>query len=142
MNRPEKSKSLHFLFFGSPIIIFVVFIIAALYGTMELADAMILITRIYAVLFLLISSYIFFRLRRLELTSNWDIFLTNGYPITSSTFFGWMFLLPVMKETVRMWDIDFLNMIVTLTLGYGAFFFLVGVYELIALFMPSQKAQS
>jgi len=138
----------HLLFLLSPVLIFLIFVIGTLGNVATIndhiafVDIMIIIIRVYTVIFMLASSYIFFRLRRLKLTSNWDVFITNGYPIASSTFFGWMFLLPFMRQTVGMWDIDFLNMMVTLILGYAAFFFLVGMYELIALFMPSQKAQS
>ena len=148
MNRPEQNISYHILFLLSPIFIFLLFLLATLggFGTLNqqimVGDLLINIISVYAVLFLLICSYIFFSLRRLKLTSGWDNVIINGYSIGSSTFFAWIFLLPFIKKTVGMWNIEFLNMMVALILGYAAFFLLVGLYEVLSLFFTGQKMQS
>lgn len=135
----NKNITYRLLFLLSPLILLSTFVITIFIGNVALTDAIITITKGYAVFFIVICSYLYFRRHNSKKESKWYHFINIGYPIGGATLFAWIFLLPLMKNTVGMWDSQFLNMVVTLTLGYFVFFFLIGIYRLIFLFLPSQK---
>lgn len=133
----------HFLLVFSPLIFFFIFLLALLFDIIVLIDISISFIKGYAIFFIIVCSYIVFRYRNQEIKSKWMSFLIKGgYPIAASTCFAWLFLLPLMRQTVDMWDIQFLNMLVTLALGYFVFYFLIGLYHLISLPFQSKKVHS
>lgn len=139
----KQNRLYHLLFLLSPLILLFSFGVVAIFiEDIALVEVIITITRGYALFFIVICSYLYFRRQNSKKESKWDHFISIGYPIGGATFFAWIYLLPLMKNTIGMWDSQFLNMLVTLTLGYFVFFFLVGIYRLVFLFLPSQKVNS
>jgi len=137
------NTSKHLLFLLSPFVVIGATVTFISVGYDRLADIMVIVLKGYSVVFFLVSSYFVFRYGKWDLESKWDRFvIRNGYPGGATIFFAWLFLLPMMKNVVGMWESQFLNMLVTLALGYFVFYFLIGVYHLISLLFQNEKIHS
>jgi hypothetical protein len=125
--------SKHYLFLFSPLLIGLLVSFSTFTGYDQLIEIFIMGLKGYAVAFFLFSSYFVFRFRKVELETTKEKFLIeNGYPGGATIFFAWLFLLPIMKVTVGMWNSEFLNMLVTLAISLFLFYFLIGVYEVLS----------
>lgn len=125
------NTSRHLFFLLSPFVIIGIVITFISIGYDRSAEIAIIVLEGYFVLFFIVSSFLVFRFRKSKFESDWNRFLIrNGYPIGSTILFAWLFLLPIMKAIVGMWDSTLLNFIVTFALSTFGFYFLIGIYSM------------
>lgn len=139
----KKKALLHIVFLISPILIAAVLVVNVLLVDYEpVSNFLIDLLDVYAVVFLFLSSFIFSKIRKMEVCSLWDVAVLNGYPIGGPTFFAGLTLFPLMERTIGMGDSHILNAVVTLILASVAFILLVCFYEVLFTFFKKELSDS
>lgn len=138
----KKEIIAHIIFLLSPFLISGLMVVSLLIGNTNLTDALIFIVEVYAAIFLLACSYVYFKMDKQNIASNVEASIVRLYPTIAAMVFGWIFLFPFMSREFGMWDSQFLNLFATLAMAYFIFFFLIGVYHLTSLLLPGKKVHS